>query len=87
MAPRAGRLSEAEQLCREALTASRETLGDRHPDTLLGVHNLAVLLRDQGACVPGHRTTHTRARVMITVQINSLDKLRSMGPPGCYAIL
>ena len=32
-----GKLDEAEPLYREALAASRETLGDRHPDTLASV--------------------------------------------------
>ena len=30
------------------LEASRATLGDRHPDTLLSISNMAGLLQDQG---------------------------------------
>ena len=43
-----GKLDEAEPLCREALDASRATLGDRHPDTLTSISNTASLLQDQG---------------------------------------
>ena len=34
----AGKLGEAEALCREALAARRETLGDRHPSTLASIN-------------------------------------------------
>ena len=45
-----GKLGEAEPLYLEALAARRETLGDRHPDTLNSINNLAILilLSDQG---------------------------------------
>jgi tetratricopeptide (TPR) repeat protein len=43
-----GRHGEAEPLFREALAASRETLGDRHPNTLFSISNMAELLRAQG---------------------------------------
>ena len=33
---------------REALEASRETLGDRHPQTLAAIHKLGSLLATQG---------------------------------------
>ena len=52
---RAGRSAEAEPLYREALTASRETLGDRHPDTLGSINNLAALLDDTGARLCGRK--------------------------------
>ena len=52
----AGKLGEAEPLCREALAAHRETLGDRHPGTLSSINTMASLLHDQGA--PAR--THTR---------------------------
>lgn len=45
----AGRLEESEALCREALAAQRATLGDRHPDTLSSINNLALLLGCTGA--------------------------------------
>ena len=35
-------------LKRESLADKRRSLGDRHPDTLLSVNNLAVLLNDLG---------------------------------------
>ncbi|CAK0820161.1 unnamed protein product [Prorocentrum cordatum] len=43
-----GDLAGAEPLLREALQASREVLGDRHPFTLTSVNNLAMLLKAQG---------------------------------------
>ena len=46
-----GHLDQAEPLYREALAARRETLGDRHPDTLSSSNGLADLLRKQGTAV------------------------------------
>ena len=46
-----GKLEEAKLLYEEALQARRETLGDRHPDTLISISNLADLLRAAGALV------------------------------------
>ena len=43
-----GKLDEAGGLLREALEASRATLGDRHPHTLASMNNLGALLQDQG---------------------------------------
>ncbi|KOO33557.1 tpr repeat-containing protein [Chrysochromulina tobinii] len=43
-----GKLDEAGVLLREALEAKRATIGDRHPDTLVSMNNLALLLLDQG---------------------------------------
>ena len=43
-----GDLDAAEPLYREALRASRETLGDRHPSTLTSIYNLASLLKAKG---------------------------------------
>ena len=42
-----GRLG-AEMLMHEALEAQRETLGDRHPDTLASIWNLCMLKAEQG---------------------------------------
>ena len=56
---RAGKLGEAEPLYRETLAARRETLGDRHPDTLTSISNMAVLLKAQG--VPAQPAAHTHA--------------------------
>ena len=41
-------LEVAAALFREALETRRATLGDRHPDTLVSLNNLARLLQDQG---------------------------------------
>jgi len=43
-----GRLDEAGALYREALEARRETLGNRHPDTLSSINNLGSLLQAKG---------------------------------------
>ena len=43
-----GKHDEAEPLCHEALEWRRETLGDRHPDTLSSINDLGVLLQTQG---------------------------------------
>ena len=43
-----GDLDGAEGLLREALAARRETLGDRHPDTLTSINNLGSLLHAKG---------------------------------------
>ena len=39
---------QAKPLYEEALAAFRETLGDRHPNTLTSINNLGSLLKDQG---------------------------------------
>ena len=41
-------LAAAEPLLREALEVKRETLGNRHPDTLLSINNLGSLLQAKG---------------------------------------
>ena len=38
----------AEDLYRQALFARRESLGDRHPDTITSVNNLGLLLLRKG---------------------------------------
>eukprot|EP00964_Phaeocystis_antarctica_P024586 scaffold13773_cov68-Phaeocystis_antarctica.AAC.2 len=43
-----GDLATAEPLYREALGVLRETLGNRHPDTLGTIYNLGSLLEDKG---------------------------------------
>ena len=43
-----GKYDEAEPLYREALKVRRETLGDRHPDTLISINNFGGLLKNQG---------------------------------------
>ena len=42
-----GKYDEAEPLYREALQAQRETLGERHPNTLTSIGNLGMLLQRQ----------------------------------------
>ena len=43
-----GDLDGAEALYREALKGQRETLGDRHPDTLTSIYCLGLLLKTKG---------------------------------------
>ncbi len=43
-----GDLAGAAPLLREALQVRRETLGNRHPNTLISIGNLGMLLRTQG---------------------------------------
>ena len=43
-----GKYDEAEPLYRTCLAARKETLGEKHPDTLDSVNNLAGLLESQG---------------------------------------
>ena len=43
-----GKYEEAEPLCREALEVWRETLGNRHPRTLIAISNLNRLLLNKG---------------------------------------
>ena len=43
-----GQDDEAEPLYREVLEVRRENLGDRHPDTLISMNNLGLLLQDNG---------------------------------------
>ena len=43
-----GRREEARPLLQEALKARRETLGDRHPDTLSSIFNMGWLLKEMG---------------------------------------
>jgi len=46
-----GKLEEARPLYEEALQGRRETLGDRHDDTLTSISLLAYLLEEQGKLV------------------------------------
>ena len=43
-----GQLEEARPLYEEALQACRETLGDRHSDTLISISNMGMFLQDMG---------------------------------------
>jgi tetratricopeptide (TPR) repeat protein len=48
METRLGKYDEAEKLNRRALEEREKELGDRHPDTLTSVNNLALVLQYQG---------------------------------------
>ena len=50
-----GKYDEAEPLYREALGATRATLGNRHPDTLSSVNNLGALLYGKGDLAAAER--------------------------------
>ena len=54
---------QARPLLEEALTARRETLGDRHPDTLGSINNLGNLLMAQG------KLDEVRSRVRWTARL------------------
>jgi eukaryotic-like serine/threonine-protein kinase len=43
-----GRYAEAETVYRELLDAQRRLLGPKHPYTLLAMHGLATILRNEG---------------------------------------
>jgi len=43
-----GKLEEARPLYEEALQARKETLGDRHPETLTSISNMGGLLKKMG---------------------------------------
>ena len=43
-----GKLEEARPLYEEAVQARRETLGDRHPDTLTSISNMGSLQQEMG---------------------------------------
>ena len=43
-----GQLEEARPLYEEVVQASKETLGERHPNTLVYIKNLDVLLQAMG---------------------------------------
>ena len=43
-----GKYEEAVPLCREAMEVQRETLGNRHPHTLIAISNLDWLLLTKG---------------------------------------
>ena len=57
-----GDLAAAEPLCREALKVQRETLGNRHPNTLTSINNLGGLLLAKGASPPPSRCFARRLR-------------------------
>eukprot|EP00571_Detonula_confervacea_P014265 CAMPEP_0172300074 /NCGR_PEP_ID=MMETSP1058-20130122/2249_1 /TAXON_ID=83371 /ORGANISM="Detonula confervacea, Strain CCMP 353" /LENGTH=56 /DNA_ID=CAMNT_0013009745 /DNA_START=135 /DNA_END=301 /DNA_ORIENTATION=+ len=43
-----GELQEARPLLEEGLRGSKETLGDRHPNTLKTINNMGLLLSGMG---------------------------------------
>ena len=65
-----GKLEEARPLYGEALQACRETLGDRHPDTLRSIYNMGLLLEKQDNL--------TEAILLFTEELEGLVLLRGM---------
>ena len=65
-----GKLEEARPLFEEALQARRETLGDRHPGTLISIYNMGSLLKAQGML--------TEAIPLFTEQLEGSVVLRGM---------
>ena len=65
-----GKLEEARPLLEEDLKARRETLGDRHPGTLISISNMAVLLKNQGKLA--------EAIPLFTEELEGLVVLRGM---------
>jgi hypothetical protein len=57
-----GRYDEAEHLHLRTLEASERALGAEHQNTLLSVHNLAILYEGQGRYLGGGRSSPARAR-------------------------
>jgi len=80
-----GKYDEAEPLHREALEVSRETLGDRHPNTLGSISNLGALLYAKGdlaaaeplirEALEGQRETLGNRDLSTLVSINNLGAL------------
>ena len=73
-----GDLAIAEPLCREALEVSRETLGNRHPDTLISINNLGVLLHTKGDLAAAEPLYREALEVQREALGNSRDKRRYM---------
>ena len=65
-----GQLEEARPLLEEALQAKRETLGDRHPSTLISIYNMGDLLETQGSLA--------EAIPLFTEELEGLVVLRGM---------
>ena len=57
-----GKLDEAAPLSREALEAKRATLGDRHPQTLDSMNNMASCCRPRAGSTRRRRCTARRSR-------------------------
>ena len=80
-----GKYDEAEPLFREALEVDRETLGNRHPDTLAAVSNLGGLLHAKGdlaaaepllrEALEGRRQTLGNRHPLTIIFINNLGTL------------
>ena len=72
------RRSQARPLYDEALTARRETLGDRHPDTLTSIGNLGSLLQDQG------KLDEVRRRMRPTARARLVRRLHAVWWTACH---
>eukprot|EP00964_Phaeocystis_antarctica_P066951 scaffold40515_cov61-Phaeocystis_antarctica.AAC.1 len=57
-----GKLGEAKPPYEEAMQGKRETMGDRHPDTLASINNLGTLLRPWASWRRRGRCTRSRCR-------------------------
>ena len=61
-----GKLHEARPLYDEALKAQRETLGHRHPSTLISIGNMADLLEKQGKIAEAIPLTQAQTTCFVT---------------------
>ena len=87
-----GDLAGAEALMREALQAFRETLGDRHPSTLVSIGNLGSLLQDKGdlaaaesllrEALEGQRETLSNRHPVTLTFINNLARCCTQSGKG-----
>ena len=80
-----GKFDRAEPLFRKALEVTRESLSDRHPDTLMSIGNLGLLLQNKGnlaaaepllrEALEGRRETLGDRHPDTLSSIKSLDRL------------
>lgn len=56
-----GKLTEAEELMRDAVVARREVLGDKHKESFDSIESLGLLLQDQGKLTEAVRRAATPA--------------------------
>jgi tetratricopeptide (TPR) repeat protein len=84
-----GDVAAALPLCRHALETCERVLGDEHPDTLIGVNNLAECLRELGdaaAALPLHqRALESRERVLVKEHPQTLLSVNNLS--GCLFAL
>ena len=68
---------QAKPLLEEDLAACRETLGDRHPDTLSSINNLGLLLQAQG------KLDEVRSRMRPTARACLVRRLHAVWWTAC----